>query len=64
MHCMTLVNKTTRRCLNRTISLMPLYNFVFCCMIAKAQVVTLVMYSAKNIKYPKVIKLQFARPLD
>lgn len=39
-------------------------NFVFCCLIAEAQALTLVMYSAKNIKYPKVIKLQFARPLD
>lgn len=33
-------------------------------MIAEAEALTLVMYSAKNIKYPKVIKLQFARPLD
>lgn len=39
-------------------------NFVFYRLIAEAQALTLVMYSAKNIKYPKVIKLQFARPLD
>lgn len=39
-------------------------NFVFHCVIAEAQALTLVMYSAKNIKYLKVIKLQFARPLD
>lgn len=39
-------------------------NFAFYCLIAEAKALTLVMYSAKNIKYPKVIKLQFARPLD
>lgn len=39
-------------------------NLLFYCLIAKAQALTLVMYSAKNIKYPKVIKLQFATPLD
>lgn len=48
----------------RTSSFLLGWNFVFCCFIAEAQALTLVMYSAKNIKYPKVIKLQFARPLD
>lgn len=38
--------------------------FVLCCLIANAQALTFVIYFAKNIKYPKVIKLQFARPLD
>lgn len=48
----------------RTSSFLLGCNFDFCCFIAEAQALTLVMYSAKNIKYPKVIKLQFARPLD
>lgn len=32
--------------------------------VAESGTLTLVKYSVRNIKYPKVIKLQFASPLD
>lgn len=39
-----------------------LENLKFCA--AKSGTLTLIKYSVRNIRYPKVIKLQFASPLD